>query len=166
MSAPTPRPYEAWRESERRDWASREVLGWSLSDNMSAQLCLGALDMAFSIGRKPEIFNTDQGSQYTSHEWLRELEERGISISMDGKGRWADNIAVERFWRTYKHDCFLLNEVNTLEEARRLTAHWLTYYNRERPHARLDNLCHIFSSIHLTNFFFASTGIRIKTICT
>lgn len=122
------------------DWASREVLGWSLSDNMSTQLCLEALDMAFSIGRKPEIFNTDQGSQYTSHEWLRELEERGISISMDGKGRWADNIAVERFWRTYKHDCFLLNEVNTLEEARRLTAHWLTYYNRERPHARLDNL--------------------------
>ena len=59
---------------------------------------------------------------------------------MDGKGRWADNIAVERFWRTYKHDCFLLKEVNTLEEARRLTAHWLTYYNRERPHARLDNL--------------------------
>lgn len=59
---------------------------------------------------------------------------------MDGKGRWADNIAVERFWRTYKHDCFLLNEVNTLEEARRLTAHWLTYYNRELPHARLDNL--------------------------
>ena len=59
---------------------------------------------------------------------------------MDGKGRWADNIAVERFWRTYKHDCFLLNEVNTLEEAKRLTAHWLTYYNRERPHARLDNL--------------------------
>lgn len=61
------------------DWASREVLGWSLSDNMSTQLCLEALDMAFSTGRKPEIFNTDQGSQYTSHEWLRELEERGIS---------------------------------------------------------------------------------------
>ena len=107
---------------------------------MSTQLCLEALDMAFSIGRKPEIFNTDQGSPYTSHEWLRELEERDISISMDGKGRGADNIAVERFWRTYKHDCFLLNEVNTLEEARRLTAHWLTYYNRERPHARLDSL--------------------------
>lgn len=122
------------------DWASREVLGWSLSDNMNTQLCLEALDMAFSNGRKPEIFNTDQGSQYTSHDWLRELEERGISISMDGKGRWADNIAVERFWRTYKHDSFLLNEVNTLEEARRLTAHWLTYYNRERPHARLGNL--------------------------
>jgi len=122
------------------DWASREVLGWSLSDNMNTQLCLEALDMAFSIGRKPEIFNTDQGSQYTSHDWLRELEERGISISMDGKGRWADNIAVERFWRTYKHDSFLLNEVNSLEEARRLTAHWLTYYNRERPHARLGNL--------------------------
>ncbi|MBR5888346.1 MAG: IS3 family transposase [Akkermansia sp.] len=122
------------------DWASREVLGWSLSDNMSTQLCLDALDMAFSIGRKPEIFNTNQGRQYTSHEWLRELEERGISISMDGKGRWADNIAVERFWRTYKHDCFQLNEVNTLEEGRRLTAHWLTYYNRERPHAQLDNL--------------------------
>ena len=106
---------------------------------MSTQLCLEALDMAFSTGRKPEMFNTDQGSQYTSNEWIRELEGRGITISMDGKGRWADNIAVERFWRTYKHDCFLLNEVNSLEDARRLTASWLTYYNRERPHARLEN---------------------------
>ena len=96
--------------------------------------------MAFATGRKPEIFNTDQGSQYTSREWLRELEERSINISMDGKGRWADNIAVERFWRTFKHDCFLLNEVNSLEEARRLTARWLTYYNQDRPHARLGNL--------------------------
>lgn len=122
------------------DWASREVLGWSLSDNMSTELCLEALDMAFSIGREPEIFNTDQGSQYTSHEWLRKLENRGITISMDGKGRWADNIGVERFWRTYKHDCFLINEVNSFEEARQLTERWLTYYNRERPHARLGNL--------------------------
>lgn len=122
------------------DWASREVLGWCLSDNMSTKLCLEALNMALSSGRTPEIFNTDQGSQYTSQEWLKELEERGITVSMDGKGRWADNIAVERFWRTYKHDCFLLNEVKTLEAARRLTAGWLTYYNRERPHARLRNL--------------------------
>lgn len=122
------------------DWASREVLGWCLSDNMSTKLCLEALNMALSSGRTPEIFNTDQGSQYTSQEWLKELEERGITVSMDGKGRWADNIAVERFWRTYKHDCFLLNEVKTLEAARRLTAGWLTYYNWERPHARLRNL--------------------------
>lgn len=122
------------------DWASREVLGWSLSDNMSTKLCLEALYMALSTGRKPKILNTDQGSQYTSHEWLRELEAHGITISMDGKGRWADNIAVERFWRTYKHDCFLLNEVNSLEEAQRLTASWLTYYNQDRPHARLGNL--------------------------
>ncbi len=64
----------------------------------------------------------------------------GITISMDGKGRWADNIGAERFWRTYKHDCFLLNEVNSLEETQRLTASWLTYYNQERPHARLGNL--------------------------
>lgn len=122
------------------DWASREVLGWSLSDNMSTRLCLEAFDMAVTTGRKPEIFNTDQGSQYTSHEWLKKLEEQSITISMDGKGRWADNIAVERFWRTFKYDCFLLNEVNTLEAARRLTARWLTYYNQERPHARLENL--------------------------
>lgn len=122
------------------DWASREVLGWSLSDNMSTRMCLDALHMALAIGRKPEIFNTDQGSQYTSHEWIRELEERGIIISMDGKGRWADNIAIERLWRTFKHDCFLFNEVTSLEEAYRLTARWFTYYNRERPHARLDNL--------------------------
>ena len=107
---------------------------------MSTQLCPEAFDMAVTTGRKPEIFNTDLGSQYTSHEWLKKLEEQGITISMDGKGRWADNIAVERFRRTFKYDCFLLNEVNTLEAARRLTARWLTYYNQERPHARLENL--------------------------
>ncbi len=116
-------------------WASREALGWSLSDNMSTELCQEAPDMAFSIGRKPEIFNTDQGSQCTSHEWLRKLESRGISISMDGKGCWADNIGVERFRHTYKHDCFRLNEVNSLEEARQLTEHRLTYCTRKRPHA-------------------------------
>jgi len=122
------------------DRTSREVLGWNLSDNMSTQLCPEAFDMAVTTGRKPEIFNTNQGSQYTSHEWLKKLEEQSITISMDGKGRWADNIAVERFRRTFKYDCFLLNEVNTLEAARRLTARWLTYYNQERPHARLENL--------------------------
>ena len=107
---------------------------------MSTQLCLEAFDMEVTTGRKPEIFNTDQGSQYTSHEWLKKWEEQSITISMDGKGRWADNIAVERFWHTFKYDCFLLNEVNTLKAARRLTARWLTYYNQERPHARLENL--------------------------
>jgi len=107
---------------------------------MTVELCHEALTMALASGRKPEILNTDQGSQYTSHEWLKKLEEQSITISMDGKGRWADNIAVERFRRTFKYDCFLLNEVNTLEAARRLTARWLTYYNQERPHARLENL--------------------------
>ncbi len=122
------------------DWDSRYVLGWSMGRNMDVGLCLKALEMALGSGCRPGILNTDQGSQYTSEEWQSTILSEGIQISIDGKGRWADNIIMERFWRTYKHDCFLLNEVNTLEEARRLTAHWLTYYNRERPHARLDNL--------------------------
>ena len=79
------------------DWASRGILGWSLKDNMSTDLCLEALEMAFTTGRRPQIFNTDQGSQYTSERWQTMMLEEGILISQDSKGRWADNIVMERF---------------------------------------------------------------------
>lgn len=122
------------------DWDSRYVLGWSMGRNMDVGLCLKALEMALRSGCRPGIFNTDQGSQYTSEEWQNAILSEGIQISMDGKGRWADNIIMERFWRTYKHEFFLHREPRNLEEAIIMTAEWLEYYNKERPHSSLDNL--------------------------
>ncbi len=122
------------------DWASRSVLGWSLGGKMTTSLCVEALWMAFRSGRKPKIFNTDQGSQYTSKEWQEILKEEGVEISQDGKGRWSDNVIMERFWRTYKHEFFLLRDPLSLEVARKETAVWLDYYNRERPHTSLGDM--------------------------
>ena len=122
------------------DWDSRYVLGWSMGRNMDVGLCLKALEMALGSGCRPGIFNTDQGSQYTSEEWQSAILSEGIQISMDGKGRWADNIIMERFWRTYKHEFFLHREPRNLEEAIIMTAEWLEYYNKERPHSSLDYL--------------------------
>ena len=121
------------------DWASRGILGWSLKDNMSTDLCLEALEMAFSTGRRPQIFNTDQGSQYTSERWQTGMLEEGILISQDSKGRWADNIVMERFWRTYKHEFFLLEDIPSLQIAKERTARWLDYYNGQRAHSTLGN---------------------------
>ena len=114
------------------DWDSRFVLGWSMGRKMDAGLCLQALEMALKSGRRPRIFNTDQGSQYSSEDWQSAIRAEGIQISMDGKGRWADNIVMERFWRTYKHEFFLQRGSGSLEEAMEMTAEWLEYYNKER----------------------------------
>lgn len=122
------------------DWLSRCVLGWALGADMGLPLCMRALDMALGSGRVPKVFNTDQGSQYTSREWQERMSENGIAVSQDGKGRWADNIVMERFWRTYKHEFFLLREPDGLEDARSATAVWMDYYNTERPHATLGNM--------------------------
>ena len=122
------------------DWSSRCVLGRALGADMGLPLCMRALDMALGSGRVPKVFNTDQGSQYTSREWQERMKENGIAVSQDGKGRWADNIVMDRFWRTYKHEFFLLREPDGLEEARSATAVWMDYYNTERPHATLGNM--------------------------
>lgn len=106
---------------------------------MTVELCHEALTMALTSERKPETLNTDQGSQYTSEVWQKTIRSEGIQISMDGKGRWADNIIMERFWRTYKHEFFLHREPKTLQEAECMTAKWLEYYNRERFHSSLKN---------------------------
>ena len=121
------------------DWASRYVLGWSLSDKMDITLCLSALEMALSHGFLPKYFNTDQGSQYTSRDWQECMEENGIIISQDGKGRWADNIIMERLWRTYKYEFLFIQEPSDIIELKRITAKWLDYYNNQRPHASLKN---------------------------
>ena len=121
------------------DWDSRFVLGWSMGRNMDVSLCLEALEMAQKSACCPQIFNTDQGSQYTSKERKEAMLAKGIKISMDGKGRWADNIIMARFWRTYKYEFFLHREPKNLDEAIEMTSEWMEYYNRERPHLSLKN---------------------------
>ena len=112
------------------DWASREILSFRIGERMDVSLCLRAFERAFDTGRKPRVFNTDRGSQYTSKAWIEAPEKRGIKISMDSKGGWADNIPMERFWRTIKYDCYFINEFRTIGELIGMTAWWITYYNR------------------------------------
>ncbi len=123
------------------DWHTRKVLGWRLSNTMDAALCLGALAdaVAGSGGRLPDIFNTDQGSQFTSEEWTGRLTELGIAISMDGKGRWMDNVLIERLWRSVKYEEIYLREHGTLPELERGLLVWFERYNTWRPHQALDN---------------------------
>ena len=122
------------------DWHSRKVLGWALSNTMDVGLCLDALNQAFeSTGTVPEMFNTDQGCQFTSAEWTEALESRGIQISMDGKGRWMDNVFIERLWRSIKYECIYLYGHLGLNELRRELVSWMTRYNDWRPHQHLGN---------------------------
>lgn len=120
------------------DWHSRKVLGWALSNTMETGLCLSALQQALDrTGRVPEIFNTDQGSQFTSEEWTGRLEELGIKISMDGKGRWMDNVFIERLWRSVKYEGIYQWEYPTLREVERGLSGWFERYNDWRPHEAL-----------------------------
>ena len=118
------------------DWHSRRVLSWKLSNTMDVDFCVQALDQALSQG-KPEIFNTDQGSQFTSEVFTGLLLGQGIQISMDGKGRYLDNIFVERLWRSLKYEEVYLNAYQNGTEARNGIASYLDFYNQERPHQAL-----------------------------
>jgi putative transposase len=120
------------------DWYSRKVLAWELSNTLETEFCLRALDKALeAAGTAPEIFNTDQGCQFTSREWTERLEERGVVISMDGRGCWLDNVVIERFWRSLKYeDIYLKSYENAWELERGLRAYILRY-NLERPHRSL-----------------------------
>ena len=123
------------------DWHSRKVLGWALSNTMDVGLCMEALNRALeSTGRVPEIFNTDQGSQFTSAEWVGRLEGLGVKVSMDGKGRWMDNVFIERLWRSVKYECIYLHSHATLTELRRKLTTWIDRYNSWRPHDSHGNL--------------------------
>ena len=123
------------------DWHTRKVLGWTVSNTMDTELCLNALQKALSLtGTKPEIFNTDQGSQFTSEEWTGRLTELGIAISMDGKGRWMDTVFIERPWRSVKYEEIYLKEHATLGALRAGVGDWFQRYNGWRPHAALGNL--------------------------
>jgi len=117
------------------DWYSRKVLAWRLSNTLEADFCVAALKKALATYGPPEIFNTDQGSQFTSSDWIDELKKAKVKISMDGKGRWIDNRMIERLWRSLKYECVYLRAFETGSQAREGIGRWLAYYNAERPHS-------------------------------
>jgi putative transposase len=119
------------------DWFSRRVLAWKLSIAMDTSFCLEALEEALSRNEKPEIFNTDQGSQFTSEAFTGRLKEEGITISMDGKGRWRDNVFVERIWKSIKYEEVYLHAYASVSEARTSIGRYLDFYNTARPHSSL-----------------------------
>ena len=119
------------------DWATRKVLAWRLSNTMEADFCVDALKDALAEFGPPEIFNTDQGIQFTSLAFTQTLIEAGVRVSMDGRGRWMDNVFIERLWRSLKYECVFLNAFETGGEARAGIGRWIDFYNRRRPHSSL-----------------------------
>jgi len=117
------------------DWYSRKVLSWRLSNTMDAGFCIKALKEALAKFGTPEIFNTDQGSQFTSADFTAVLLDAKVKISMDGRGRWIDNRMIERLWRSLKYECIYLNAFETGSETRNGIGAWITYYNEKRPHS-------------------------------
>lgn len=122
------------------DWRTRKVLSWRLSNTMEADFCVQALETAIQDYGYPEIFNTDQGAQFTSEGFTGMLKKNHIQISMDGKGCYRDNIFVERLWRTVKYEHLYAKEFNNLKEVRKSLNIWFKWYNQERFHQSLDNL--------------------------
>ena len=120
------------------DWFSRRVLAWKLSITMDVSFCIEAVKEALSKNEKPEIFNTDQGSQFTSDDFTGLLRKNGIQISMDGKGRWRDNVFVERVWKSIKYEEVYLHAYETVQEARTSIGKYLEFYNSIRPHSSLN----------------------------
>ena len=120
------------------DWYSRYVLSWRISNTLDTDFCIDALNDALSHHGKPEIFNTDQGSQFTSEDFTALLEKNGIKISMDGKGRWVDNVFVERLWRSLKWEEVYPKCYDSVFEAKAGIANWLGFFNNERRHQALN----------------------------
>jgi putative transposase len=121
------------------DWSSRAVLSWRLSNTMDVAFCVSALEEALARFGRPEIFNTDQGSQFTSAAFTGVLASTGIRISMDGRGRWMDNVFIERLWRSLKHEDVYLKGYADGHEAKAGIAEWIGFYNNQRPHQALGN---------------------------
>jgi len=120
------------------DWFSRRVLSWRLSITMDTAFCVEALEEALARHGRPEIFNTDQGSQFTSVAFTDVLKAAGVAISMDGKGAWRDNVFVERLWRSVKYEEVYLRAYASVSEARASLGRYLSFYNSRRPHSSLD----------------------------
>jgi putative transposase len=120
------------------DWATRKVLSWRLSNTMEADFCIEALEDALERYGAPDIFNTDQGSQFTSPRFTDILKDAQVRISMDGRGRWMDNVFIERLWRSMKYECVYLHAFETGSELREGLGRWIAYYNARRPHSALN----------------------------
>ena len=118
------------------DWASRTVLSWRLSNTMDCSFCVEALEEALVLFGKPEIFNTDQGSQFTSAGFTGVLVQAGVRISMDGRGRWMDNVFIERLWWSLKYEDIYLKGYADGREAKAGITAWIAFYNTHRPHRR------------------------------
>lgn len=121
------------------DWASRKVLAWRLSNTLTTDFCLDALNEAICRYGKPEIFNTDQGCQFTSSAFTGHLRDNGIAISMDGKGCWRDNVFVERLWKSVKYEDIYLYAYETVTAVKQGLGRYFTYYNQKRAHTALDD---------------------------
>jgi putative transposase len=122
------------------DWHSRKVLSWRLSNSLDAAPCVEALEEALANYGTPEIFNSDQGCQFTSEDFTDVLKDNGIKISMDGKGRWMDNVFIERLWRSLKYEEVYLKAYDSVAQARQGIGAWLMFYNEERRHASLSRM--------------------------
>ena len=119
------------------DWATRKVLSWRVSNTMDVEFCIEALEEALAGFGRPDIFNTDQGSQFTSPRFTSVLLAAGVQVSMDGRGRWMDNVFIERLWRSLKYECVYLHAFETGSELRAGLSRWISYYNTRRPHSTL-----------------------------
>ena len=119
------------------DWATRKVLSWRVSNTMDVEFCLEALEEALAQHNRPDIFNTDQGSRFTSPRFTGALLAAGVRVSMDGRGRWMDNVFIERLWRSLKYECVYLHAFETGSELRAGLSKWIGYYNAGRPHSAL-----------------------------
>ena len=117
------------------DWATRRVLAHRVSISMSTDFCVEALEEAIAKYGQPEVFNTDQGSQFTSDDFTRVLKNHDIKISMDGKGRWVDNVFVERLWKSVKYEHVYLHAYESVSDARQQLARYFEFYNARRPHS-------------------------------
>ena len=121
------------------DWASRKVLAWRLSNTLDTSFCIDALEEAIALYGTPQIFNTDQGSQFTSDDFTDVLKKHDIRISMDGRGRWMDNVFIERLWKSVKYEDIYLKAYSSISEVRKGLTLWFDRYNRWRRHQELDN---------------------------
>jgi putative transposase len=119
------------------DWATRHVLAWRLSNTMDARFCVEALEEALARYGPPEIMNTDQGSQFTGSAWITTLTDAGVQVSMDGRGRYMDNIFIERLWRSLKYEAVYLHELTDGFKAEQVIGEWIDFYNGDRPHSAL-----------------------------
>ena len=120
------------------DWYSRKVLSWRLSNTLDTDFCVAALNEALCKFGTPDIFNTDQGSQFTSEDFTQVLKDADVRISMDGKGRWMDNVFIERLWRSLKYEEVYLTAYDTIPQARQGIRQWMHFYNHRRKHQALE----------------------------